>query len=259
MRKNISRYASIIFCLLLLITSNVQADTTPAQTAKINDFIKMLQSSSSKTRINAAKYITRSGITDRKLYDIINEKLLAGYSVKNQNPNHVDEMSWMCKALAASGSITYAPTLQKIIDSADNEKLKRYAAQSLSLIHEYEERNRILNDSANMDPELSPEINKYINMLRSDNIALKRDAAKSIYRRPIAEKKLFEVLSEELLKGYKNPASEGKNYSDAMSWMCKALGSSGMKEYRKTLAEIVENSSNDKIARYARQGLKMLE
>jgi len=37
--------------------------------------------------------------------------------------------------------------------------------------------------------------------------------------------------------------------------MCKALSSSGIAEYKQTLKEIIENSSNEKLKKYAGQSL----
>lgn len=259
MKTTALKVCSFFLVLFLALIAVPFLSAASEQDAKVNDYIRMLQSLSPKTRINAAKYITRSGITDPRLYNIINEKLLSEYNSNTENANHVDEMSWMCKALAASGAERYAPTLEKISETARNPKLKKYAKQSLSLMTEYAERNRIINSTAENDPELSAEVNQYINMLRSNNINLKRDAAKLIYRHPVSEKKLFDVLRDQLLKDYQQATSQGSKYTDTIAWMCKALGSSGLSEYRAALTEIVDNSSNSKIVNYAKQGRRMLE
>ena len=257
MKKNMRTILLFTFCLIIIFL-NIPAQASSAQAAEVDKYIKMLESASLKTRIDAAKYITRSGITDPKLYNIINEKLLNEYNSKGLNSDHIDEMSWMCKALAASGSLNYAPTLEKIIQTSDSVKLKKYAKQSLSLLSEHSERNKLMSDTTNFDSSLSPEINKYIQMLQSDNITLKRDAAKSIYRNHFSEKKLFDVLSDELLKGYKLTSSKDRNYVDTMAWMCKALASSGMVEYKQTLTQIIENSSSMKLQKYAKQSIEKL-
>ncbi len=259
MKKNTQTILLFVFSLMIIFTNSFPALANSDRTAEVDKYIKMLGSASLKTRIDAAKFITRSGITDPRLFNIINEKLLHGYNINSLDRNHIDEMSWMCKALAASGSDNYAPTLEKIIQTATSDKLKRYAKQSLSLISEYAERNKLMADTTTIDPGLSPEINKYINMLRSDNFALKRDAAKSVYRGHFSEKKLFDVLSGELLKGYKLKPSKDRNHIDALAWMCKALASSGMVEYKQTLREVIENSSNPKLQKYARQSLGKLQ
>ena len=259
MEKTIRIILLLAFCLMIILSNSFPTLASSDRTAEIDNYIEMLGSASLKTRINAAKLITKSGITDPGLYDIINEKLLAGYNTNTLNLDHIDEMSWLCKALAASGSQYYAPTLEKIIQTATSTKLKKYARQSLSLISEYAEKNRLLNDTTNNDPGLSPEVNKYINMLRSDNFALKRDAAKSIYRGHLSEKALFNVLSDELLKGYETASQNNRNHIDALAWMCKALASSGMVEYRQTLTQIIENTSNLKLQNYAKKSLRKLQ
>lgn len=258
MKKNMQTILVLIFCWMIIFL-NIPALAYSNPSADVDKYIQMIGSTSFKTRLDAAKLITRSGITDSRLYNIINEKLLTELNTKGLNRDHIDEMSWMCKALAASGSTDYIPTLEKIIQTANSDKLKRYAKQSLSLIPEYAERNRILNDTTGIDPTLSSEINKYIKMLKSDNITLQRDASKSIYRGQFSEKKLFDVLSDELLKGYKQVSSKDRNnHIDAMSWMCKALSSSGMVEYKQTLNQVIENSSSAKLKRYAKQSLGKL-
>jgi hypothetical protein len=259
MKKNIRTFLLFTFSFIFIFANSFPALASSDKSAEIDKYIEMLGSASLRTRIDAAKLITRSGITDPRLYNIINDKLLNKYDLKSLNSDHIDEMSWMCKALTASGSENYAPTLEKIIQTATSDKLKRYAKQSLFLISEYAERNKLLSDTANSDPSLSPEINKYIHMLRSDNLALKTDAAKSIYRNHFSEKKLFDVLRDELLKGYKLTSSMDRNYTDTMAWMCKALASSGMAEYKQPLTEIIENSSSLKLQKYAKQSLGMLQ
>jgi hypothetical protein len=258
MKKNMSLFLLCSFCSIFIFANSFLAYATSNQTAEANKYIDMLGSASLKTRIDAAKQITRSGLTDPKLFNIINESLLNGYNSNVLNSDHIDEMSWMCKALASSGSSDYAPTLEKIIQTATSQKLVRYAKQSLSLLSEYSERNKLINNTTNIDPNLSPEVNKYINMLKSNNITLQRDAAKSIYRGQFSEKALFDVLSDELLKGYKTSLND-RNQLDTLAWMCKALGASGMAEYKQTLTQIIENSSNAKLLKYAKQGLGMLQ
>jgi hypothetical protein len=258
MRKNMQTILALTFCLMGTFL-NIPVLANSSQSAEVDKYIQMLGSTSYKTRLDAAKLISRSGITDSRLYTIINKKLLTEFNTKDLNRDHIDEMSWMCKALASSGSSDYIPTFEKIIQAANSAKLKKYAKQSLSLISEYAERNKLLNDTTNIDSNLSSEINKYIKMLKSDNITFKRDAAKLIYRGQFSEKKLFDVLSDELLKGYKQTSTNDRNYIDAMAWMCKALASSGMTEYKQTLREIIENSSSMKLQKYAKQSLGKLQ
>lgn len=259
MKKSVQIILLFTVCLLVTFSSSLQVQANQDKSAEVDKYITMLNSASLKTRVDAAKYITRSGLTDSRLFNFVEEKLLSGYNIDTMNSDHIDEMSWMCKALASSGSTNYTPTLEKIIETTKSSKLKKYAQQSLSLLPEYAKKNQMMNDKTNHDPNLSPEVNKYINMLQSDIITLKRDAAKAIYRGDFAEKPLFDTVRDELLKEYKNTSMNDRNHIDALAWMCKALASSGMVEYRQTLTEVIEKSSSMKLQKYAKQSLKALQ
>ncbi|MBI9089298.1 MAG: hypothetical protein JEZ12_08780 [Desulfobacterium sp.] len=251
-----------IYFALLVVFLTVNANPVsgnPARPGEIQKFLTMLESSSQKHRIDAAKLITRSGLSDPGLFNVINTHLLSEYNLHPTNQDHIDEMAWMCKALASSGVLEYKTTLEKIALTASSTKLKRYAQQSLDLVDENAENNRIMRNSSTSDSGLSPEINKYIGMLQSQKQKLKKDAAKSIFRGNYTEEKLFDVVHEELLSDYKNLSLNDRNGIDTMAWLCKALGSSGNKKYSKTLEQIVKETESQTLKRYAKKGLEMLD
>jgi len=105
--------------------------------------------------------------------------------------------------------------------------------------------------------DLTAEINRYMEMLTSGNIIQRTDAAKMIFRSNLTDQKLFEVVNEELLKGYQLKIRD-RNHVDAMAWLCKALGSSGMSKYKETLEKIYKTSRSKVLNKYAKQGLNML-
>ena len=197
MNTGILKRSFFSFCIIGLLLSNPQVSESLDRTSEGNTFITMIESNNAKTRIDAAKQITRSGLTDPELFNRIQEKLLKEFTLNPGNSTHIDEMAWMCKALASSGNDQYIETLRKISQTAASEKLKRYARQSIEQIAVHADRNRLIADEKNLDDSLSPQVNQYINMLRSDDPVLKRDAAKFIYRNHFTEEKLFDVISDE--------------------------------------------------------------
>lgn len=223
---------------------------------EVNQYISRLESQSRQTRINALKVITRSNLTDPRLFNVIRDKLLEGYELETYNTDHVDEMAWLCKALASSGLSDYKETLKTVSENAYSMKLKGYANQSLELVDDYATKNQVVTDTAHFDESLSPEINRYISMLKSDDLRLKKDAAKMIYRSDLSETKLFDAISDELLEGYK---ANGADNIDTMAWFCKALGSSGISKYQATLDEVLQNTTNIKLKKYAKKGLNNLK
>jgi hypothetical protein len=259
MKTNTLKQIVFFLCIMGILFSSLSVSAATDRSSEISSFLTMLESSSVKTRIDAAKQITRSGLTDPELFNRIEEKLLTGYTQNPNNSKHVDEMSWLCKSLASSGNMEYLEILTNIGKTSTSEKLKRYAKQSASQLAVHAERNRLLADTTNMDASLSPEVNRYITMLRSNDPVLKRDAAKSIHRNHFTEEKLYDVVSDELLKGYPLTSPGNRNYTDALAWMCKALTSSGMTKYRTTLTEIIEKSTSETLKRHASKSLRMLK
>ena len=251
----------LIFTTTIFISNSLYLDRGYAEgdrSAEIEEFITMLKSNNMEQRINASKRITRSGLTDPKLFDLIRDNLVNGYQSDPNNPKHIDEIAWLCKALASSGRPEYKEALKKVADTTGDAKLERYARQGMDLIDEFAKRNKIISDTKNTVPGQSPEVTRLINMLKSDNLALKRDAAKEIYRSHFTDQNLFGVVNEELLKGYQISPYD-RHHVDVMAWLCKALGASGMPEYKATLSKIVETSSSEALRKHAKLSLDMIK
>ncbi|MCJ7604196.1 MAG: hypothetical protein MUO63_22185, partial [Desulfobulbaceae bacterium] len=168
---------------------------------EVEQYIEILNSGTLSRQIDAAKEITRSGLSDPKLFDIINTQLLDNY-LQSSGTDHGDYMAWLCKALASSGLDKYKPTLEKIIETTKDPKLERYAIQSLEKFEEYAEINKIISDEGNAFPDRDPEVTKIINMLKSDMMELKRDAAKMVTRKDYSDPAIYEIINDDLLAGY---------------------------------------------------------
>jgi len=243
----------IAACMLLMATGYVSA----GQAEDAQRYMEMLKSERIKTRIDAAKYITRSGLTDPVLFETLKTKLLTGYTHKQNNPKHMDEMAWYCKALVSSGNMDYEDTLRKVARTTTSEKLKRHCRKSIDQLPIYAKRNETIQAGIAQDNILSPEENKMIAMTRSGEPQMMRDAAKITSRNPFPGDAVTDAISEELLKACTN-TSGNKTMIDALSWMCKALGASGNAKYRATLNQVIETSSSSKLKKYAKKSMGML-
>lgn len=222
---------------------------------EVEQYIEILNSGTLSRQINAAKEITKSGLSDPELFDLINTQLLDNYQ-QTSGTDHGDYMAWLCKALASSGLDKYKPTLVEIAETTTDSKLERYARQSLEQFEEYAEINKIISDEGNAFPDRDPEVTKIINMLKSDKMKLKRDAAKMVTRKDYADPAIYEIINDDLLASY---TSANDDLSvDAMSWLCKALATSGNPLHKVTLSEVADNSSNSKLAKYAKKAMKSM-
>lgn len=251
MKKAITA-VGLFLCLALASAGYAQVD----RTHELETLLNVLDSGSRMQRVKTAKLITQAGIEDQTLYEKIAALLRNGYA-KSPNSDHVDEMSWLCKALSASGDPKYEGLLNEIAQQAPSHKLRHYATQSIGMIEEYAERTQILKSTETWHADLSVEENRLLNMLNSDKIQLKRDAAKIIVRSLNLHHKVYEVVATELLE-MSADASWRAGKVDTMSWFCKALAASGNSQYKATLRQVESRANNQNLKTHAARALKQL-
>ncbi|MDT8379895.1 MAG: hypothetical protein RQ739_13490 [Desulfotignum sp.] len=257
MYPNSLRHRFCWFCIAAYLFIVATGYAYAGQTEDVQRYMEMLESEHMKIRIDAAKYISRSGLTDPVLFETIKTKLLTGYTYNQNNPKHIDEMAWYCKALASSGNMDYADTLGEVARKTTNEKLKRHCQSSIDQIPVHAKRNETIQAGITKDNSLSVEENKMIAMVRSGEPQMMRDAAKIISRDPFSSDAVTDAVSEELLKACANTSGD-RTMIDALSWMCKALSASGKSKYKATLNQVIEISSSSKLKKYAKKSLDML-
>lgn len=224
---------------------------------EINILMAGLESASRVQRVDSAKTISRSGIQSQALYQKVSDLLKAGYAREYEKEN-ADEMSWMCKALAASGDPQYRELLDEVAEKSPSIKVKRYAKESSRLIDTYAQRSQILNATEDWDGDLSAEENRIINMLKSDDVGLRRDAAKVLVRNPENDEKVFAAAAFALSSMSKEIPSDSLSI-DTMSWLCKALAASGDEKYVETLEQVRDNTQSHKLKSYATKALKVFK
>lgn len=247
----------IICTLFIGIAGTSLAAKVHDRDREVAQLITDLQSQDSKTRIDAAKIITRSGFSSRPLYTKLESLLKKGYPHASGR-SKVDEMSWFCKALASSGNPDYAKLLDEIGELADSAKLRKYAKQSSSLIAEYASRRDIIENTAQWDNTLSAEENRFVNMLKSKNYTLKKDAAKLIYRGARVDDPVYKVVEEQILTMLPG-ATSSRDYDDTVAWLCKALASSGQEQYKSTLQKVVSSTKKGALHNHAQKALNRLQ
>jgi len=243
---------AVVGCLLLVTFGFAQAD----RSMEVAKLMKGLESPSQAQRINAAKLITNSGLQDRGLYQLVAELIKASY-LQEHEKYQTDEISWLCKALAASGDTQYAALLKTVSIDAPSSKLRHYAEQSLQMIEEYAKRSQIINQTGDWDDELNAEENRLINMLRSDNLTLRRDSAKILTREFGIDRKVYAVAAD-ALQAMATRTSSSILYTDTVAWLCKALAASGDKSYIGMLQQIHDDTQNVKLRIYTDNALRAL-
>jgi hypothetical protein len=196
----------------------------------------------------ASESLAWMGLSDPRLFDVIEQQLLADHAAARNDRHEQRRVALYVRALGFSGQSKYVPTLTRF---QSDPAYQRFAKDALEDIPDYQRWNPVISDRSRFDPKQSDAVNRVLNMLRSDDMQLKRLGAKRIYFENHDEV-LLDALAQELKAGY--PKVEHAN-EDALSWMVKALGRASGQKYR-ALFEEVRGSRNSKLSGYAKKALE---
>ncbi len=236
----------IVISLLLVSQLSVAAQFKGAEY-----FINIVQNETpGATRIELQK-LGWFGISDTKLYDVIEQKLLEenSYAIGNiRNPwgaaaNSVKSVSWLVRALAYSGNNKYLKTLNMIVESQSTSPLmKKNAKKAIKQLPNYQRYNKFIsNDSYNNDA-LTQEENNFIKMLRSDDTFLVDVVARRVFYRRHYNPVLMEELAATIKRNYKKDPDD-RIFTSTMRWAVKALGYSRDEKYLPLLDEVEQSAS----------------
>jgi hypothetical protein len=243
-------YSLLVFCVLV-------SSTVSAANDGLDDYIQIFTDGNPQQQTQAAKELAWAGLSDPRLFDLIEKSLLDKY-LTVENKYVVDDTAWLAKALAYSGQEQYRATLQKVASDSPQKKIKKHAQKSLAQLDNYARWNPIISDTSNWDSSKSDEVNRYANMLRSDDLELKRMGAKRVHNTHAYDPYLLDLLDTEIRASYLE-ANDDSLFIDTVAWMCKALSGSRVEKYKSTIVEVSENAGNKKVAKYATKYLKYYE
>ena len=243
-----------IFALTGMLLFNIEVAFCDTHTASVDEYINVFQTGADATKIQASKELGWEGVTDTRLYDLIENQLnelVMVADANSANRNMIELIAHLIHALAYSGNTKYRPTLEGILDKVLNTKVRRHANEALDEIDKYAVWNPIIQATGSSNPEKSVRVNRVVNMLRSDDFELKRLGAKRVYFVRKYDQYELDTLAEELLS---NMSSDRRDriYVDSMKWMIKALASSGNNAYADTLNRVEEEAVNSGIGRYSK-------
>jgi hypothetical protein len=188
------------------------------------------------------------GLSDPRLFDIIERRLLEEYQAARNDRQDKNRVARYIRALGFSGQTKYRPTLTKLLPDTIYQ---RFAAAALEDQPLYEKWNPIISNRASFDPKYSDDVNRVMNMLRSDDLMLKRVAAKRVFFAN-QDDMLLEMLAKDVRANY---AITDPKLSDAVAWMVKALGNARKEQYKPLLQEVLAKAKDRGVARHAKLAL----
>ena len=240
----------LVLCYLMLIGCGfAQGDNRSLEIVKLT---LGLESTNEAQRINSAKFIFNFKLKDQALHEKVAEILSNGYQ-QEMNAEHLEEMSWMCKALAVSEDLQYIQLLKNVALESPSEELRNNAMESAGLIYNAQKSIQL-----NTQESFSKKQNQLIDMLKSGNLNVRRNAAKSITLTAGDYEPVYIVVEETLLAMVDNFRNRSLNI-DTMAWLCKALASSGDSRYVEVLKDVRSRTSNLKLHSHINKALGLLD
>jgi hypothetical protein len=240
-RPALAFLASLIFSSVA-IAASLEEDT--------QRYIQIF-SGDTKLHSDANDTLSWMGLSDTRLFDIIERRLLEDADASQSDRNERNRVARYIRSLGFSGQPKYEPTIRKFIG---NLNYRRFAEAALADLPDYNKWNPVISNRGTFDPKLSDDVNRIANMLRSDDLLLLRVGAKRVYFES-KDDVLLELLAQQLRANYARSDLNDRQRIDSVAWLAKALGSSRNEKYTPLLREVAGKASESNVARHATDAL----
>lgn len=243
----------IISCLLSVwIAFSTFAELAPQE----QQVVDMMLSGDMQQLKNAAQTIQNTQITNVQVLDIAAEILLKKYP--HAYSADVDTLSWVARAIGASGNARYTSVLREVYGAATERKLKRHTKSALGDIDEasvpqYKAGTYSLPESLYAKEKDDVRDARLVSTLLAGDLSSLRLAAKEIAEKQIQSQRVLDTAAEILLSFH---ATASENQIETLSWVAVALGQSTSGRYFYTLEQAKEHGAHRKLQKYAKKALK---
>ena len=231
--------------LALLIALPVHA-ASPEE--DLNRYLQVFQGDTGP-HVEAVRELAWMGLSDPQLYDVIEARLLQDYESARRVRAEKNRVSHYLRALGFSGQAKYTPTLERL---ANDATYRNHASNALRDLELYGRWNPVIANRATFSAAYSDEVNRILNMLRSEDLLLVRLGGKRVYFGNTDEV-LLEATAAKLRA---TMGMDTRESSDPISWLVKSLGSAKNEKYRALLEDVAANAANKKVRSYAAKELK---
>lgn len=204
---------------------------------------------------DAVESLAWQGISDTRLFDGLATRIETERRAALDDSAHKGRVARYIRALGFSGQSKYRPLLATL--SLD-KKYDRYARQALADLGQYNAWNPIISDRATFEAGLDDETNRVLNMLRAEDLELKRIGAKRVYFGTRSEH-VLDVLAAEVTRLHGLSAKLPDESIDSVAWLVKALAATDQVRFRTLLVEVNNGSAHKKVKKWARSGIERLD
>jgi hypothetical protein len=229
-----------LFLLVLCHATATYAGFEQEEAAEIQAYMDIFQGTSLELQKDACNELQWKGIADVRIYDLIAEKLQAilpaSQILTKEGKKNMETAAWYAKGLGSSGMEKYLPVFEKMA-SSHRSKLQRYAREGTAKVGQYTRWNPVISDKKNFRADQPLQVNRFANMLRSEDEELKLIAVKRIDYDHVYNEYLLDILREETIKHHERAQSRNFNL-ELLKRMAQSLRGSKNKKYRDDLRKI---------------------
>lgn len=201
---------------------------------------------------DASDTLAWKGLSDPRLFDVIEQRLLVDAKAARNDRQEKNRVARYLRDLGFSGQSKYIPTIKQFVS---DDVYERYAKAALEDLPDYQRWNPIIANRATFDPKFSDDTNRVLNMLRADDLMLKRLGAKRVFFKH-REPEVLELLAQELKA---NHHKADRSTADAVAWMVKALGQPLLAKYKPLIEEVAASAREDKVIKHANKVLELYQ
>lgn len=246
----LSTCLSKLLILLLVAVLSVPAFAYSTNEERIDAYLHILATSGDKAKQKMLQQLQWSGLSDARLFDDIERRLLSKYNEGDFDRADIELMNYEVRALGYSGNAAYRETLQTIKNNKKAGKLRNHAKKALLNLDDFIVWNQLVADSDFTVENKTAEITTYMKMLATDNVFVQRLAARAVYHERVRDGDVLALIASKL-KGLYKRDNLSKDGQDAAAWLCKAIGESGVDEYLQLLAKVTAETPYPKIRKYS--------
>lgn len=200
----------------------------------------------------ATKELQWSGISDPALYNVIYQRLRPLLSANTREA--ANEAVWLIRGLSYSGLHAVAEKLLDGYSITQNKKLKKHITEALRQLPQYRHWNRLI--AENVNTSTTPNRQRLINMIASEDAELMRVAARSVYRKQTPDQIFYATAAKTLLEIYARLLTSQQE--EAAAWLCRLLEKSLDPTYLTVARTVATETPNRKLRNYAEDAMKTL-
>lgn len=238
------KIVALLMCLVFsgsAVAASVEED--------VESYVKIFSGERSQHSA-AADTLSWMGLSDTRLFDIIERLVRSDAKAAWNDRAESNRVARYIRSLGFSGQPKYEATIKRF----SNDRIYgRFSTTALEDLKSYEKWNPIISNRATFDVKYDDDVNRVANMLRADDLLLKRVGAKRVYFRH-QDEVLLDLLAQDIKRSYAtvDPRTTGSPEADSVAWMVKALGNTGNLKYKPLLQEVAAKAKDPAILRHAR-------